>query len=95
MYKNYRISEEVKTKKHFCCPEDSSLNEHKYCHLSYLFSFPEIFRALYWDNVRTTHEFIKSFIYANKPGNVNNPKFNEREEIKAYFVSEKEKKDRK
>lgn len=92
MYKNYSISEETKTKKHFCCPEDISSYDHKYCHLSYLFTFPEIFRSLYWDSVRTTHDFIKSFIYCNKSNNDHNPKFNEREEIKAYFATERNKK---
>lgn len=90
-YKSYLEMDKKKKELPFCCPIDYKIETsiHKYCHINYLFSFPEIFKALYRENMKTTHDYIKNFLYYSPI--TNEKKFNEREEIKVFLSSEKDK----
>lgn len=79
-YKSYLEMDKKKKELSFCCPIDykNESSNHKHCHLVYLFSFPEIFKALYRKDKKTTHHSIQKFLYSSV---LDEKKFNAREVI--------------
>lgn len=56
--------------------------QNRFGHLNYLYTFPEVFRSMFRDDMRVSHEIIEDFIYSGF--NNNNKKFNMRSNIKLY-----------